>query len=104
MNEEREIIMDVSGWSNGGSTFGIRVGAANRDMYFDRSWKRIVLVVDGVDHPISLTAGFWIKCPELRGGVIRDWLQEQGLDSWQPGKPPRFTLVPLGEARFRLDR
>lgn len=94
--------MVVKGWNNGGSTFGIKIGVADRAAFFDRSWKQIVLVIDDVGHEISLTDAFWAKCSELRSPAIRDWLGRHGKLVWPSGNPPRFTLEPLGGARFRL--
>ena len=39
--------MRVSAWNDGGRTYGICVGAANRDEYFRRNWSGIeVLLMD----------------------------------------------------------
>jgi len=97
--------MEVSAWSSGSGTFGIRVGNVNRDRYFDRSWTVIDVEIDGQPHRFRLTPGFWRKCPEFRDSgatVIRDWLRRNHTLNWPTGEPPRFQLLPLGGARFRL--
>jgi hypothetical protein len=97
--------MEASAWSNGGDTFGIRVGIRNRDLYFDRSWTEIVVEIDGQYHRFDLKPSFWNKYPELRdsgGTAIRNWLQQHFTLDWPNGEPPRFQLLPLGEGRFRL--
>jgi hypothetical protein len=97
--------MEVSAWSSGSSTFGIRVGIPNRNLHFDRAWKEIEVEIDGRPHRFALTAGFWNRCPEFRdsgGTVIRDWLLLHHTLDWPAGEPPRFQLLPLGGCRFRV--
>ncbi len=96
--------MEARGWTNGGGTFGIRVGAANRMRHFNRSWTEIEVEIDGRAYPFKITAGFWNRCPEFRdsGTVVRDWLQKHGALSWPVGHPPRFQLLPMGGIVFRL--
>lgn len=97
--------MDVSAWSNGAKTFGIRVGARNRTRYFDQSWSEIEVEIDGELHSFDLTAGFWNDCPEFRDRgtpVIREWLERSNLMDWPRGQPPRFRLQQLSGNRFRL--
>jgi hypothetical protein len=70
--------MDVTAWNNGGTTFGIRVGAPNRERYFERSWSEVQVEIDGQAYTFELTAGFWHRCPEFRDRgtpVIREWLE-----------------------------
>lgn len=97
--------MEVSAWSSGGGTFGIRVGLPNRNTYFDRSWSEIEVEIDGQFYRFALTPGFWKQCPEFRdsgGTVIRDWLQQHHMLDWPTGEPPRFQLLSLRDGRFRL--
>ena len=97
--------MDVSAWNNGANTFGIRVGASNRNRYFARSWSAIEVEIDGEVHSFELTGGFWKHCPEFRDRgtpVIREWLKRyHGLD-WPRGQPPHFHLKQVSGNRFRL--
>lgn len=97
--------MQASAWNNGGNTYGIRVGAANRDAHFERAWTEIEVEIDGQFHRFDLTPNFWTTCPEFRdsgGTVIRDWLRRHHTTDWPSGDPPRFELLPLGGNRFRL--
>jgi hypothetical protein len=97
--------MDVTAWSNGKGTFGIRVGAANRDNYFSRHVACIEVDIEGYFHTFKLTPGFWNKCPEFRdsgSSVIQDWLRRHYTTDWPSGRPPRFHLHPLSATRFRL--
>ena len=96
--------MDVTTWF-GSNTYGIRVGALNRKLYFDRSWVEIHVELDGQFHQFSLTKGFWHKCPEFRDSgksVIKEWLQRHKTIKWPRGKPPRMKLISLGDNKFRL--
>jgi hypothetical protein len=97
--------VDATGWSSGGGTFGVRVGARNRDRHFERSWSEIEVEIDGDVHTFPLTPGFWNRCPEFRdsgGDAIRSWLRRHRSLKWPKGHPPRFGLLPLGAGRFRL--
>ena len=53
-------------------------------------------------HRYPLSNTFWTSCPELRGGVIKQWLVRQGLAPWPHRAPPKLVLTPLGGNRFRL--
>ena len=92
--------MDATAWK--GETYGVRVGDRNRDQFFDPSWKQVEIEIDGQSHVLKLSKGFWHKCPEIRGKVIKEWLFRQGLAPWPEGRPPRLLLTPLGDNRFRL--
>lgn len=94
--------MRVSAWHNGSGTYGIRVGKANRDRFFESGWNSIEVEIEGDVHQFPLSDGFWRNCPEIRDPIIRDWLRQHfGLD-WTKFHPPRFELIPQGGNRFRL--
>jgi hypothetical protein len=100
-------MMQATAWSNGGGTYGIRVGFSNRQKFFDRGWTGIEIEIDGEVHQFATQGGFWRQCPEIRDTgepVIREWLRQHRTLKWRKGDPPRMELVPLGENRFRLDR
>lgn len=94
--------MKVTIWNDGGTTYGVRVGSANRDAHFDRRWTEIELELDGKVYSIPISKGFWNKCPEVRSPMIREWLMRRGLTEWPKGKPPRLELHPVSPNRFRL--
>ncbi|HST63312.1 MAG TPA: hypothetical protein VLK84_31670 [Longimicrobium sp.] len=94
--------MIANAWSNGGNTYGIRVGPKNRDAFFDQSWTEIEVEIEGEFHRIPITGGFWNQCPEFRSPVIREWLGRHGIRDWPMRKPPHVELVPLGGNQFRL--
>jgi len=92
--------MDVTGWK--APTLGVRVGASNRAKYFSKDWEFVEVELDGVFHSITVSPGFWRKCPELRGSAIQTWLVKHGHAPWPKGKPPKLELIRLGGNRFRL--
>ena len=97
--------MRVTAWSNGGSTYGIRIGVPNRRAFFDEAWSTIDIEIEGRPHTFELTGGFKRGCPEVRdrkSPVIREWLKRHHTLKWPKGRPPSFELVPLERNRFRL--
>ncbi len=58
--------MDVSAWFGGPGTHGIRVGSGNREQWFKQEWTTITVKMDGQNHTLKLTPGFWRRCPEFR--------------------------------------
>jgi hypothetical protein len=99
--------MDVSAWfgGRGNGIYGIRVGVPNRARYFQPSWNPIQVEMDGQFHSFNITPGFWKKSPEFRDSgqtKIRDWLRRYRTLDWVKGSPPRMSLIPLGEGKFRL--
>src|ERR1700733_15343839 len=101
--------MEVSGWKNGKFGFGrvglgIRIGKKNAGQYFDRKWNGVLIELDETAVLLKIPASFWRKCPELRNPAITDWMTAKGLVPWPKGIPPKMTLIPTGENRFRLTR
>jgi hypothetical protein len=97
--------MNASAWSNGAGLYGIRVGVANRDAYFNRSWTEIAVELDGLWHMFAVTGGFWNDCPEFRDrdGIISSWLvKHYGSLDWPTGHPWEVVLMPLSGNGFRL--
>lgn len=98
-------VIKARAWNDGGSTYGIRVGVANREEFFDRSWTEIEVEIDGQFHRFALTPGFWRRCPEFRDRsrpLIREWLRRHRTLKWAHRNPPQVELLALGDGRFRL--
>jgi len=105
--------MEVSAWKSGrveqvdGVTFAIRIRIADRKIYFE-GLQEVNVIVGTETHCFRLNReGFWNKCSELRdtdaiSPAIRNWLCKKGCLTWQKGRPPKFELKPLGNARFQL--
>lgn len=105
-------------WNNGrhhqsGAGYGFRVSAADRDTYFDRSWKIVTLELPSREARITVTANidkpsFWDgTCREMISKEIGQWLIARGLAPWPKGHPPKFSAEAAGTARFvvsELDR
>jgi hypothetical protein len=84
------------------SSYGIRVGASNTAIHFNKDWQTVELEIDGEFHTFPLSKTFWTTCPELRGRALNDWFPRHGLAPWPRGKTPQLILTPLGPSRFRL--
>jgi len=93
--------MTVTGWKGVG-TFGVRVGRSNAALYFRKDWASARIQVDGKSYEYPLPDTFWERCPEFRGGAIKDWLLENRLAPWVRGHPPRLELTPIADNCFRL--
>ena len=94
--------MDVTAWSNGSSTYGIRVGIPSVHRYFNTNWKKIQVKMDDEVHNFKLTKSFWSTCPEFRGKAIERWLRKHNLIPWPKGQPPRLKLIALRGNKFKL--
>lgn len=96
--------MKATTW-HGSGIYGIRVGYANRDTYFDTSWSEVEVEIDGQFHTFRLTKGFWNKCPEIRDRgtpIFKQWLQKHKTLKWPYRQPPAMQLLPLEGKKFRL--
>lgn len=99
--------MIASAWSNGGNTYGIRVGKHQRDAHFDATQPLVTVEVGGYVHEFRLSRSFWKDCPEIRDTgdpVLRRWLEHQGLLGWPPYSPPKVKLRVLSRNHFRLEK
>jgi hypothetical protein len=100
-------------WHNGNhhgvfTGFGFKVSIADRDLYFDRSWKKVTIALP-VDSGYVLTEAnidkesFWDDCRELITKDIGLWMLGRKYAPWQKGLPPRFTAWPIGVTSFRVE-
>ena len=104
--------MRVTAWNNGsyhrsGAGYGLKVRAADRDNYFDRSVRTVAVHLPGKATAIRVNIGkpsFWNgTCRELISREIGIWLLESGYAPWPPGLPPEFDLIPNGPSVFHLE-
>jgi hypothetical protein len=102
-------------WNNGehfssGAGYGSKISIADRDAYFDRSWKIVTLELPAESGTLNVEANvdkssFWgPKCRELINKGIERWLIERGHAPREKGKPPRFEVVAAEHRRFVLKR
>ena len=88
--------------------YGLRVSIADRDMFFDRSWKTVKLNLVGPVNGHMAEANidkdsFWNGvCGELISKDIRKWFLDNRFIPWQEGCPPRFWLTPTNEREFEV--
>lgn len=103
--------MLVKAWNNGyhhsnGNGYGLKISPADRDSYFYREWKTILLELDGESNDIKVNIdkdSFWNKsCRELISVDIGKWLIKHKLAPWQKGNPPTLNLGQIEGRRFRL--
>ena len=110
MHVESDMI--VSAWRNSsaqkttGTMFGLRLGAALRNKLLPQRVEQVTVQLQ--DNPVlkvvvTLTDGFWNKCPEFKHPEIGPWLQRQSIPiPWPRGLPPKFRLVQHGPAEFEV--
>jgi len=97
--------MLVSAWRGGrGSVYGLRILGNGRSLYFRREWESVTVLFPDEEAPVevTVTASFWLGCPELRSPRIREFYRRNGLLPWPKGRPPHFDLEPLGGGWFGL--
>jgi hypothetical protein len=105
--------MIATAWNNGahsrsGIGYGFKISSADRDAYFKREWKVILIEIEGEADTLEVNIdkdSFWDKtCRELTSVEIGHWLRRNGLAPWPLGNPPVFTLEPLADNRFRIHK
>jgi hypothetical protein len=101
--------MIVTAWNNGyhnrdGEGYGLRVRTVDRNKFFERTWKYVLLELEGYWKVIKvkITPSFWKKCSELRSPKIGLWLNKKGLGTWPKGKPPKFSMEPKSSKVFHV--
>jgi len=100
-------------WNNGkhhatGAGYGLKVPIADRDRYFNREWKSVILEISERGDLIKIEMNvdkpsFWNEtCREIINKDFGKWLRKSGLVPWLPGKPPKLIIKVIGERRFRI--
>lgn len=85
--------MQVTAWNNGDAGYGLVVRPKDRDRFFDRSWRKVILDLGGMGQVVvNVSPSFWGTCGELRKAEIGQWLRLNGLAPWPRGKRPKVTM------------
>lgn len=106
--------MIVTAWNNGqhhatGAGYGLKIDVRDRDQYFRREWRSVILKLEGEDGTIEVNIAkpsFWnATCRELISAAIGCWLLKNRLAPWPKNRPPKLILEPMAEpGHFRLSR
>ncbi len=105
--------MIVKAWNNGshrsdGNGYGIKIKAQDRDTFFRREWKTIILELEGDPVPVEININkpsFWgATCRELISIRIGRWIIKNGFTPWDNMKPPLLDLEQISDNNFRLIR
>ena len=106
--------MIVTAWKSGpandtGTGYGVKLAAQDRDRHFVRTWETVTVEFDDSRQAVEVNIdkdSFWNDtCRELISKEIGRWildLIEAKRVSWPKRHPPKFTLTPLGNRRFKL--
>ncbi len=112
----------ATAWTNGqqretGAGYGLKVEIADRDTFFDKSWKTVKLNLVGTVNSRMTEVNiekcsFWNDiCRELISKDIGRWFIDNKfvfIDNefvpWPKGCPPRFRFVPTNEREFEVKR
>ena len=104
--------MKVTAWNNGshhasGAGYGLKVAHTDRDRFFQKSWKSVVIVLpNGEEFDVNIAKdSFWSDtCRELISNKLGKWLIQNNHTPWPKGSPPRFELSVMSDNRFSLDQ
>ncbi len=105
--------MKVTAWNEGshnsnGNGYGVKIAPIDRDRYFHREWKTILVSLDGEPGEIEINIdkpSFWNEtCRELISVKIGKWLIKNQLAPWEYRNPPVLNLEQSTDRRFRLSR
>ena len=106
--------MKVTAWNNGeyhqtGAGYGFKISAADRDLYFMKAWKSVLITLPNgseieVNTDKASKASLWNdSCRKLINKEIGAWLIESGHAPWPKQAPPTFELQPTKERHFTLN-
>lgn len=98
--------MIVTAWTNGSGSYGLRIDASDRDKFFKRDWKTVMLKLDDEPTEIEVNldkSSFWSPaCRELIHLKIGKFLEAKGLAPWTCHNPPELWLEPISRIHFQL--
>jgi hypothetical protein len=103
--------MKVTAWNDGsrhpdGNGYGVKINAHDRDVFFKREWKTVILELEGESIPVDINIdkpSFWnTTCRELISVKIGKWMIKNRLAPWKKASPPKLNLTPIEGNRFQL--
>jgi hypothetical protein len=89
-----------------GAGYGLKITPADRDAYFDKRWKSIILELPYRDRWVEIEIklakkSFWgSQCRAIVNKEIGRWLLAHQLAPWPKRRPPLIEIEPLGGKRF----
>lgn len=98
-------------WNNGshhpsGAGYGIKLSLNDREANFSTNWNFVLLFLEGYDQPIEVNVAkqsFWSKsCGELIHKEIGIWFQQNGISSWEKGKPHKVYMSKIDNNKFKV--
>ena len=104
--------MIAKAWNNGdhkpsGVGYGLKIDAEDRDRFFHRDWKVVVLALEGKKDDVTVNVrkkSFWTpECRELINKQVGLWLIKNGKAPWPKGRPPKIRLEPTSGNRFKAE-
>ena len=99
--------MTFSAWSHEGEWYGFRVSKSERNAYFSRELKSVILELPQgngtVRIQVNVSPSFWKKCSELRSSKIRNWFNECGYSSPTTIEVPRFHAEFVNQNTIHID-
>ncbi|MFC1514487.1 hypothetical protein ACFL5X_01125 [Candidatus Omnitrophota bacterium] len=103
------MVMIVTGWNNGqyrssGAGYGIKIRSKDRNKYFDKKWKCVLLKLPG---KVGFTRininkkSFWdSRCRELIKKDIGIWIRKKVETPWRKGNPPKMIMEKIDTNKF----
>jgi hypothetical protein len=96
--------MIATAWNKGahhrsGAGYGLKLAVADRDRFFRKKWKNVILQLEGVADPVFVNIdkkSFWgSRCRELIDDQIGRWLIDNKKAPWPHRSPPKVRIEPI---------
>ena len=96
-------------WSPTGGGYGLKIPIEDRDKFFKKSWRTVVLhlkagdIHGGAEANVAKSSFWGDTCRELIKQEIGEWFIRCDFAPWPNGEPPRFRMFPAGERKFKVE-
>lgn len=105
--------MIATAWNNGkhnpsGAGYGLKLKPADRDEYFDKRWKSIIVELPyrgywvEVEIKVAKKSLWGSRCHALVHKEFGRWLISNQLAPWPKRRPPKIEIEPVGKKRFAV--